>query len=186
MSAIVLFGRFIRINSCLKPPFKQNKSTFSLFLVSLVNSSKALLIFESDSRLNFMIKFSICLALHDAILKTAKCTKSHHERINNVSKSRDLLSKVSDNHRSCECKPSLIQLFSIIPRARVGYQLAITSHVSNKREWNNCFIKFSLNSERLDTCVPGYFASPTHFLAWHSFHIQCNNLENATLLYTKV
>ena len=26
-----------------------------------------------------------------------------------------------------------------------------TSLISNKREWNNCFSKFSLNSERLDT-----------------------------------
>ena len=31
-------------------------------------------------------------------------------------------------------------------------ELAITSLVSDKREWNKCVIKFSLNSERLDTC----------------------------------
>ena len=30
-------------------------------------------------------------------------------------------------------------------------ELAITSLISNKREWNNCFIKFSFNSDRLDS-----------------------------------
>ena len=35
---------------------------------------------------------------------------------------------------------------TIIPWARVGYEMvnsAITNLISNKREWNNCFIKFS-------------------------------------------
>ena len=30
---------------------------------------------------------------------------------------------------------------TIIPWAHVGYESAITSLISNKREWNNCFIK---------------------------------------------
>ena len=30
-------------------------------------------------------------------------------------------------------------------------ELAITSFISNKREWNNCFIKFSFNSDRLNS-----------------------------------
>ena len=30
-------------------------------------------------------------------------------------------------------------------------ELAITSLISNKREWNNCFIKFSFNCDRLDS-----------------------------------
>ena len=30
---------------------------------------------------------------------------------------------------------------TIIPWARVGYELAITDLISNKREWNNCLIK---------------------------------------------
>ena len=37
--------------------------------------------------------------------------------------------------------PNTLSL-TIILRARVGYELAITTLISNKREWNNCFIKF--------------------------------------------
>ena len=33
----------------------------------------------------------------------------------------------------------------------ISLQLAITSLVSNKSEWNNGFITFSFNSEHLDT-----------------------------------
>ena len=33
------------------------------------------------------------------------------------------------------------EYLTIIPWACVGYELAITNLVSNKREWNNCFIK---------------------------------------------
>ena len=33
---------------------------------------------------------------------------------------------------------------TIIPWARVGYELAITNLIFNKREWNNCFIKNAL------------------------------------------
>ena len=33
----------------------------------------------------------------------------------------------------------------------VNAELAIPSQICNKREWNGCFIKFSLNSECLDT-----------------------------------
>ena len=29
----------------------------------------------------------------------------------------------------------------IIPWVHAGYELAITNLISNKREWNNCFIK---------------------------------------------
>ena len=42
---------------------------------------------------------------------------------------------------------------TIIPRARVGYELAITKLVSNKREWNGCFINF-FNSRGLDIIGP--------------------------------
>ena len=41
-----------------------------------------------------------------------------------------------------KCKESYKYL-TIIPRVLVGYELATTNLISNTREWNNCFIKFS-------------------------------------------
>ena len=35
----------------------------------------------------------------------------------------------------------LISYLTIIPRARVGYEMIDNHLISNKREWNNCFIK---------------------------------------------
>ena len=46
-------------------------------------------------------------------------------------------------NRVCIRKLSRVIYLKIIPWARVGYELAITNLISNKREWNNCFIKFS-------------------------------------------
>ena len=40
------------------------------------------------------------------------------------------------------------EYLTIIPWARVGYELAITNLVSNKREWNNCFIKNAPNIKK--------------------------------------
>ena len=55
---------------------------------------------------------------------------------------------------------------------------AITSVMSNKSVWNNCFIKFSLNFERLHTwtlfpslCL-GNFASRTKLSGWKIFDIK--------------
>lgn len=69
MSAIVLFGRWIRLKSRLRPPWIQNQCTFSLTLLSFVNSVRAFLVPESDLGLNFTIKLSMYLAPADAILE---------------------------------------------------------------------------------------------------------------------
>lgn len=73
MSTTVVLGRCIRAKSRFKPPFKQNKRTFSLFLVSFVNAIKAFLVSESNSEFNSKIKFSIYLVSLSAILHFSRC-----------------------------------------------------------------------------------------------------------------
>lgn len=73
MSTTVVLGRWIRAKSRFKPPFKQNKRAFSLFLVSFVNAIKAFLVFESNSEFNSKIKFSIYLVSLSAILHFSWC-----------------------------------------------------------------------------------------------------------------
>ena len=69
MSAIVLFGCWIRPKSRFKPLLIQNQCTFSLTLVSFVNSLRAFLVPDSDLGFNFPIKLSMYSPAADAILK---------------------------------------------------------------------------------------------------------------------
>ena len=69
MSAIVLFGRCIRLKRCFRPPLTRNQCTLSLPLVSFVNSIRAFLVPDSDLELNFTIKLSMYSPLAEAILK---------------------------------------------------------------------------------------------------------------------
>lgn len=69
MSAIVLFGLWIRLKRCFRPPLTRNQRTFSLPLVSFVNSIRAFLVPDSDLELNFTIKLSMYSSQAEAILK---------------------------------------------------------------------------------------------------------------------
>ena len=78
MSAIVLFGCWIRLKSRFKPPLKQTQCTFSLTLVSFVNSIRVFLVTDSDLGFNFPIKLVIYSPPTDAILELpdAQCPKN--------------------------------------------------------------------------------------------------------------
>ena len=62
---------------------------------------------------------------------------------------------------------TIVVCLTIIPRVRVGYEMADRQRgayrrvgynhlISNKREWNNCFIK---NAHKISTILPDLFSA---------------------------
>ena len=56
---------------------------------------------------------------------------------------------------------------TIIPQVRVGYEMAISNHlISNKLEWNNCFIK---NAHKIWRILPEFICKNNQFSACFNF-----------------
>ena len=49
---------------------------------------------------------------------------------------------------------------TIIPRVRFGYEIGYNHLLSNKREWNNCFIK---NAHKVSRILSDLFVKTTDF-----------------------
>lgn len=155
MSTTVVFGRCIRAKSRFKPPFKQNKRAFSLFLVSFVNAIKAFFVFESNSEFNSKIKFSIYLVSLSAILHFSRCAVYDNltTRMRIFTCRRHVMSREITSSRTQACTHALKAFlpgdyFFTIYESIVRGMYILLSNLKLKRLWNNV-LQESLFQERM-------------------------------------
>ena len=74
-----------------------------------------------------------------------------------------------------------IENLTIIPRERVEYRVGYNHLISNKREWNNCFIK---NAHKISRILSDFFGKNNRFSGCFFFLILSRRVQSRTVAYS--